>query len=579
MDDITLTPEFSATYIPDYADESSFVRVNTSTLTDVPSAGLGGYGTHARLVYIVGGNSTLSGELTGLIGGGGGPPDTETIDNSPQRITSINTVTTGGTLAAGSQKHIFIFSADFTGSILGSIFDGSVDTSLVLEAPETDFLSAVPYTVASGDIRIVSFSGLAGTTGIPTVQRDPAIATVTLGGTVSSGARRATIIFSADYNGTVLGAAFSGATDTAVTFDAPSDDTLAAINYTIITGFLRLVVVSGGTATAESAIRTPTITDVTTSGTIAADSRRVDLIFGPSFVGTVLSSAFNGSEATSLSFAAPYPDTLAAIDYTISAGTLRIISLSGGATSSASSIRTPFISTANTSGSIAAGVRRVTAIFSTDFIGTILGTDFVGLNDVSMTFDAPDGDTLSAIPYTIDAGTMRIITVSGGTTSSTSVQRVPSISSIVSSGTIEAGSRKLTIVFSNDFTGTILGASFEGFTDPALILDAPSGSVLYSIPYSILTGSIRIISVAGGSSTTAITRSANISLVNQSGTIPAGARKLTLQFSSNFVGTVLESPFYGSVDTELNLDPPAGEILGSVPFTVDVGTIRIIKVQ
>ena len=572
--DITLTPQFSATYIPDYADESSFVKVDTSTITDYPS---GGYGAHARLVYVVGGNTSLVGELSGLIvGGGGGGGSLPPVDTSPQRLADILTVNSDGVLAAGKQKHVFMFSQNYTGTILGTIFDGSIDTSLTIEAPATDFLTVIPYTVSSGALRIASISGLDGTTGIPSVQRNASIYSVNIDGTISAGSRRVTIIFSSDFTGTILSAPFIGANDSSITFDAPGDDTLEAIDYTITAGSLRIVTITGGSATSDSQVRNIVINDVTTSGTVAAGKRKIDFIFSVDYDGTVLSTAFSGANDNVITFEAPNPDTLAAIDYTITTGSIRLISLEGGSSLPLPSQRSFFINTVVSSGTVAAGAREIVLVFNNDFIGTVLGTDFVGLNDSSITFKAPDGDTLAAVPYIINAGSMKIIFQTGGTTASTSAQRIPSISNLISSGTIASGTRKLTLIFSTDFS--ILGTVFNGFTDSALILDAPDGSILYNIPYVVTTGSIRAISITGGSTTSSTARIPSISVVNMSGTIPAGSRKLTLRLSSDFVGTILQSPFSGA-DVEVILDAPIGDILDAVPFTIDLGNIRIIKIQ
>ncbi len=74
--------------------------------------------------------------------------------------------------------------------------------------------------------------------------------------------------------------------------------------------------------------------------------------------------------------------------------------------------RTPAITVATASGSVAAGTRKMTMIFSSDFTGTVLGASISGVNDRSLTIDAPARDTLAAIAYTITAGNIRIITVS-----------------------------------------------------------------------------------------------------------------------------------------------------------------------
>jgi hypothetical protein len=63
-------------------------------------------------------------------------------------------------------------------------------------------------------------------------------------------------------------------------------------------------------------------------------------------------------------------------------------------------------------------MRSVTFVFSTTFIGTVAGVCFAGTAgvcytgapaDQSLTIPAPAGDTLVEIPYTVTAGTLRII--------------------------------------------------------------------------------------------------------------------------------------------------------------------------
>ena len=73
--------------------------------------------------------------------------------------------------------------------------------------------------------------------------------------------------------------------------------------------------------------------------------------------------------------------------------------------------RTPAISTVSASGTVTAGVRRVTFVFSSDFAGTVLTATFAGATDSSITIEAPAGDTLAAIAYTRSAGSMRILEV------------------------------------------------------------------------------------------------------------------------------------------------------------------------
>lgn len=71
------------------------------------------------------------------------------------RIPTITTATTSGTVAAGCRQVIFIFSADFTGTVLGATFAGANDSSVAMAAQTGDALTAIVYTVTAGNIRIV----------------------------------------------------------------------------------------------------------------------------------------------------------------------------------------------------------------------------------------------------------------------------------------------------------------------------------------------------------------------------------------------------------------------------------------
>jgi len=82
--------------------------------------------------------------------------------------------------------------------------------------------------------------------------------------------------------------------------------------------------------------------------------------------------------------------------------------------------------------------------------------------------------------------------LSGGTGAGTST---PVITTVSASGTVAAGFRKVTFIFSADFAGTVLGATFDGATDASLSLEAPVGSVLAAVAYTRSAGSIRIITL------------------------------------------------------------------------------------
>ncbi|MEO7099101.1 MAG: hypothetical protein ABI162_07045 [Luteolibacter sp.] len=68
----------------------------------------------------------------------------------------------------------------------------------------------------------------------------------------------------------------------------------------------------------------------------------------------------------------------------------------------------PFAVSATASGSVAAGTFQVTFIPSTSFTGTIMGVAFVAADaPFTLRANAPNG--LQAIPYTVTAGTLRIV--------------------------------------------------------------------------------------------------------------------------------------------------------------------------
>lgn len=73
--------------------------------------------------------------------------------------------------------------------------------------------------------------------------------------------------------------------------------------------------------------------------------------------------------------------------------------------------RTASITSVNASGSVAAGAKSITFIFSLDFTGTVAGGAFTGAADTSITITAPGADTLSAVAYTVTAGSIRIVEV------------------------------------------------------------------------------------------------------------------------------------------------------------------------
>lgn len=72
-------------------------------------------------------------------------------------------------------------------------------------------------------------------------------------------------------------------------------------------------------------------------------------------------------------------------------------------------VDTPSITAAIASGSVAAGAKSVSFTSSSDFVGTLLGVTFPA--NVSQGFSAQNGHKLSAIAFTMSAGTLYIAKV------------------------------------------------------------------------------------------------------------------------------------------------------------------------
>lgn len=74
--------------------------------------------------------------------------------------------------------------------------------------------------------------------------------------------------------------------------------------------------------------RTVAIATVSTSGSVAAGARSVEFLFSSDFAGTVDGETFAGATDYSLGpLVAPQGDTLGAIAYTRSAGSIRIVTI------------------------------------------------------------------------------------------------------------------------------------------------------------------------------------------------------------------------------------------------------------
>lgn len=79
-----------------------------------------------------------------------------------------------------------------------------------------------------------------------------------------------------------------------------------------------------GTLTLTSTARTPSISVASSDGSVTAGAQSVYLLFSTNFSGTVLEAAIDPASIAGLGFQANGNDTLGAIAYTISAGTITI---------------------------------------------------------------------------------------------------------------------------------------------------------------------------------------------------------------------------------------------------------------
>lgn len=73
--------------------------------------------------------------------------------------------------------------------------------------------------------------------------------------------------------------------------------------------------------------------------------------------------------------------------------------------------RTPAVDVVTTSGTFAEGAKSVALAISTDFSGTILGAPFSGATQGGLDYTTDGADTIDAIPYTISAGSIYIISL------------------------------------------------------------------------------------------------------------------------------------------------------------------------
>jgi hypothetical protein len=74
-------------------------------------------------------------------------------------------------------------------------------------------------------------------------------------------------------------------------------------------------------------------------------------------------------------------------------------------------------------------------------------------------------------------------------------QQTPTITTAAGSGTVAAGKRRIEFIFSSDFAGTVLGATFSGSRN--LTLDfplLPPGDSYAAVAYTVTAGSVLIVS-------------------------------------------------------------------------------------
>ena len=80
----------------------------------------------------------------------------------------------------------------------------------------------------------------------------------------------------------------------------------------------------GGVSFATSQV-TPSSSVVTTNGTVAAGKKHIEFILSSDFAGTINGVAYSGATDAVQSFDAPVDGTFAAMSYTISAGSARLL--------------------------------------------------------------------------------------------------------------------------------------------------------------------------------------------------------------------------------------------------------------
>lgn len=85
------------------------------------------------------------------------PGTTNAVQLTGAQVTPVSsTVTTDATVAAGKFSVEFIFSSDFTGTILTVAYIGAADAVKSFEAPAGRTLGAIAYTISAGSARLTA---------------------------------------------------------------------------------------------------------------------------------------------------------------------------------------------------------------------------------------------------------------------------------------------------------------------------------------------------------------------------------------------------------------------------------------
>jgi hypothetical protein len=117
---------------------------------------------------------------------------------------------------------------------------------------------------------------------------------------------------------------------------------------------------------------------------------------------------------------------------------------------------------------------------------------------VSENFAQVGGNPVNTNAGNAGAGTQRVVLASDQPsvpTNFSAATRTVAISSVSSSGSVAAGKKYISLIFSSDFTGTVGGVAFVGATDA--FYDVPkleNGETYAALSYTVTAGSVRITS-------------------------------------------------------------------------------------